>query len=113
LEANLELRATDKKGDSPDPGTTVSPGSSVEKESRAHFETLRRESLERLDKDLAPSTGWSLMVEIGFFGWILCAVLLIVSMNVGSKERRVRMAFIWGVLLCVLFALWLLGMVNA
>lgn len=59
------------------------------------------------------STFWSLVVIIGFFGWIGSAFAFIFK-AIDAENRLVkRNALIWGVLIVVFYALWVAGLTNA
>ena len=60
-----------------------------------------------------PSVFWSIVLEIGFFGWVGSALLFIFQ-AIDENERLVkRKAILWGTLLIVSYGLWVVGLVNA
>ncbi len=73
----------------------------------------KKAALARLEIDRGPSVGWSLVTEIGFVGWVLCAVGLAFAVNTVLKDGNGRRPLTWGLLLTLFFVLWLVGMANA
>jgi hypothetical protein len=64
----------------------------------------------QLQRHIGPHLGWSILLEIGFLGWIGATVGLIwyVVDETGNFARR--QGLLWGSLIAVFFALWLIGM---
>ena len=64
----------------------------------------------QLQRHVGPHLGWSILVEVGFLGWVGATVGLIWYMmdEAGSFARREGL--LWGSLMAVCFALWLIGM---
>jgi hypothetical protein len=64
----------------------------------------------QLQRHVGPHLGWSILVEIGFLGWVGATVGLIwyVVDEAGNFARRPGL--LWGSLMAVCFALWLIGM---
>ena len=64
----------------------------------------------QFQRHVGPYLGWSILVELGFLGWIGATVGLIwyVVDEQGNVVRR--QGFLWGSLIAVFFALWLIGM---
>jgi tetratricopeptide (TPR) repeat protein len=64
----------------------------------------------QLQRHVGPHLGWSVLVEIGFLGWVGATVGLIwyVVDKAGNFARR--QGLLWGSLIAVFFALWLIGM---
>ncbi len=62
-----------------------------------------------------PSTFWSIIVEIGFLGWIGSVIGLLLSAHKGEREARflTSQAIAWGTLTLMFFTLWLIGMIKA
>lgn len=87
--------------------------SAQKEEDGASIAQREKEASALLAEDKAPSVGWSAATEIGFVGWVLCAVGLALAMSKGARIGRERRAFTWGVLLTLFFALWLVSMANA
>ena len=64
----------------------------------------------QLQRHVGPHLGWSILVEIGFLGWVGATVGLIwyVVDQAGNFARR--QGLLWGSLIAVFFTLWLIGM---
>ena len=64
----------------------------------------------QLQRHVGPHLGWSILVELGFLGWVGATVGLIwyVVDTAGNFARR--RGLLWGSLMAVFFALWLIGM---
>jgi hypothetical protein len=64
----------------------------------------------QLQRHVGPHLGWSILVEIGFLGWVGATVGLIwyVVDEAGNFARR--QGLLWGSLMAVCVALWLIGM---
>src|SRR5262245_45193771 len=64
----------------------------------------------QLQRHVGPHLGWSILVEIGFLGWVGATVGLIwyVVDEAGNFARR--QGLLWGSLIAIFFALWLIGM---
>ena len=52
----------------------------------------------------------SLMVQIGFFGWIGSTIGLIFKGFTDENELNSRKALFWGVLIVVFYAIWITGL---
>ena len=64
----------------------------------------------QLQRHVGPHLEWSILLEIGFLGWIGTTVGLIwyVGDEAGNFARR--QGLLWGSLIAIFFALWLIGM---
>lgn len=59
------------------------------------------------------STFWSIIVELGFFGWIGSTIAFIFR-GIDENDHLVkRKALFWGVSIVVFYALWIIGLNNA
>jgi hypothetical protein len=75
--------------------------------------TLEADHLRLLALDPSPSTGWSLVVLLGFFGWIGGAAMLI-TRGLDARVRPIRgPALRWGGVVVISFAAWVVGLMNA
>jgi hypothetical protein len=63
----------------------------------------------------SPDVFWSLVVEMGFLGWIGSALCLIVAgfPDKRSGKKKIGGALTWSSLLVVFFCLWVIGMAKA
>lgn len=77
------------------------------------FEDIRAESLRLLKKDHAPSVGWAILAEVGFFGWVGSAIGLIFRAYRDAGRLKGRAALRWGLAIIVFYALWTLGLSRA
>ena len=77
------------------------------------FGQRKTESLKILKKDYAPNVFWSILLEIGFIGWIGCAIGFIFRVFTGEKGFDGRRALLWGGLIIIFYALWIVGMMRA
>jgi len=66
-------------------------------------------------KSTTPSTLWSIIVEIGFLGWIGSAIGFVLFACKGEGEARfvTSKAIVWGTLALIFFTLWVVGMMKA
>lgn len=87
------------------------PYSKADKEKT--FKERKADSLKTLKRDYAPDVFWSIFLEIGFLGWIGCAVGFIFRVFTGEKGFDGRRALLWGGLIMAFYALWIIGMMRA
>ena len=59
------------------------------------------------------NTGWSIVSQIGFWGWVLGSVGFILTVFPHRGSFRGREAFRWGLPLLLFYAVWVVGMLNA
>jgi len=64
----------------------------------------------QLQRPIGPHLGWSVLVEIGFLGWVGAAVGLIWHVVDEQGNFARRQGILWGGLLTIFFALWLISM---
>ena len=64
----------------------------------------------QLQRHVGPHLGWSILVEIGFLGWVGATVGLIWSVVDEQGHFARRQGLLWGSLLAIFFALWLISM---
>ncbi len=72
----------------------------------------RKRILKQLRKDYAPSTFFSILSLLGFFGWI-ASTLCFIFFVLGSDNANRRKALILGVSFFVFYILWLMGLAKA
>jgi hypothetical protein len=77
------------------------------------FEKRKEEALKILRMKTEPDVFWSMMVEVGFLGWIGCAIGFILRVFIGEKGFNAKRAVFWGVLILFFYALWIVGMLRA
>ncbi|RME02005.1 MAG: hypothetical protein D6812_07035 [Deltaproteobacteria bacterium] len=79
--------------------------------SEAALEARVRENLARNE---APDVLWSIMVEIGFFGWVGGTIGFILRAMGGKGEAfSPRRAVVWGSIVVAGYALWVVGLMKA
>lgn len=59
------------------------------------------------------STGWALILELGFFGWITCTILFIFKAFDEAGNFYSRKALFWGLMIISFYAIWVVGLVKA
>jgi len=59
------------------------------------------------------STFWSVIVEIGFLGWLGSAVAFIFRAIDDDNNLKKRQAALWGTLIALFWALWIIGLNKA
>ena len=64
----------------------------------------------QLQRHVGPHLGWSILVEVGFLGWVGATVGLIWYVRDEAGSFAHRQGLLWGSLMAVFFALWLIGM---
>ena len=64
----------------------------------------------QLQRHVGPYLGWSVLVEIGFLGWVGATVGLIWYVVDEQGHFARRQGLLWGSLLAIFFALWLISM---
>ena len=81
----------------------------------SHYYGSAEKGLPADQKSLPPSIFWSIMVEIGFLGWIgsVIAFITFVLRKKAEPVSHVFSASIWIGLIVVFFALWVVGMMRA
>jgi len=77
------------------------------------FEKRKEEALKILRMKTAPDVFWSMMVEVGFLGWIGCVIGFILRVFIGNKGFNSKRAVFWGVLIIFFYALWIAAMLRA
>ncbi|MBI2890133.1 MAG: hypothetical protein HYY13_05040 [Nitrospirae bacterium] len=84
-----------------------------EDESRKSFEEREREHYELLKRDYTPGVFWSIVIEIGFWGWIGCLVGFFWH-ALGEDGRWIgRRALAWLGGIVVSYGVWVLGLIKA
>ena len=77
------------------------------------FEKRKEDILKILRMKTSPNIFWSVILEIGFLGWIGCAIGFIFRVFIGEKGFNPKRAFFWGTLILLFYALWIVGMLRA
>lgn len=72
------------------------------------------EALVILERPMSPDPFWSMMVVLGFLGWASGTLLFIWrAFREGSTQVMLKQGILWGSVIVVFYALWIIGMVNA
>jgi len=72
------------------------------------------EALVILERPMNPDPFWSVMVVVGFLGWAAGALLFIWrAFREGSTQVMLKQGILWGTVIVVFYALWIIGMANA
>ncbi|MFH1018069.1 MAG: hypothetical protein V1798_07800 [Pseudomonadota bacterium] len=66
-----------------------------------------------LEQDERPKTGWALVVEMGFLGWLASAIALIWRGYDAEGRMNLRRSVPWMAALTFFFAIWVLGLLKA
>ncbi|MEC4677973.1 MAG: hypothetical protein VST69_04385, partial [Nitrospirota bacterium] len=67
-----------------------------------------------LERPMSPDPFWSMMVVLGFLGWASGTLLFIWrAFREGSTQVMLKQGILWGSVIVVFYALWIIGMVNA
>lgn len=84
-----------------------------EADKKKTVEQRTEEALAILKRPLKPHKGWSIVLEIGFWGWVAGALLFI--MTGFNAENRVipKRGLLLGGWIVFFYALWIVGMMNA
>jgi hypothetical protein len=91
----------------------------VKIEEKTEEKALSIESEKKLllqsQKTKTPDVFWSIILEIGFFGWVLSAIGFILFAIGRQKERNYSKVptFLWIGFILIFFGLWIAGMMNA
>ena len=71
------------------------------------------EALRILKRPLRPHAGWSILLEVGFWGWV-SGVLLFITTALSSEARVIpKRGLLLGGWILLFYALWIVGMINA
>ena len=76
------------------------------------FESRKNKFLNNLQADRPPYTFWALLTEVGFFGWVACAVLFLIKGVTPTASLKTRPAVIYSTAFLLFYTIWILGMFN-
>lgn len=62
---------------------------------------------------MEPSVGWSLIVIIGFFGWIGSTIGFIFRGITKDNRLNTKVALRWGIFIVLFYVLWVIGLYFA
>lgn len=84
-----------------------------EADKKKTVEQRTEEALGILKRPLKPHTGWSIVLEIGFWGWV-AGVLLFIMTGFNAENRVIpKRGLLLGGWIVFFYALWIVGMMNA
>ncbi|WDT76238.1 MAG: hypothetical protein MPW16_03280 [Candidatus Manganitrophus sp.] len=84
-----------------------------EADKKKTVEQRTEEALAILKRPLKPHTGWSIVLEIGFWGWV-AGVLLFIMTGFNVENRVIpKRGLLLGGWIVFFYALWIVGMMNA
>jgi len=68
-----------------------------------------------LKKDPEPDIFWTLILEVGFFGWIGSVIgFLMLGLTEGQTPKlKSKPAILWGIMVLIFYTLWIIGMMRA
>ena len=73
----------------------------------------KKDILKILKTPTEPSVFWSIIVEIGFLGWIVSSIGFIFRVFTEQKGFNPKRALVWGILIIFFYTFWIVGMLNA
>lgn len=77
------------------------------------LEERTEEALAILKRPQKPHAGWSIVLEIGFWGWV-SGVLLFIMTGFSAENRVIpKRGLLLGGLILFFYSLWIVGMMNA
>ncbi|MFH2013090.1 MAG: hypothetical protein ABIJ37_10375 [Pseudomonadota bacterium] len=77
------------------------------------FENKKKMVIKTLKKNPAPDVFWSIVLEIGFIGWIGCVIGYIFRVFTGEKGFNGKRALFWGGFIIIFYSMWIVGMMRA
>lgn len=84
-----------------------------EADKKKTVEQRTEEALAILKRPLKPHTGWSIVLEIGFWGWV-AGVLLFIMTGFNAENRVIpKRGLLLGGWIVFFYTLWIVGMMNA
>lgn len=87
--------------------------SSAKQKATLSIETLRQKHMAILSQKGRPDYFWSIVLELGFFGWVGAVAGFIMQVFQGKKGFVIRRAWGWGGLFLISYLLWIIGMLKA
>lgn len=78
------------------------------------LEQKTQEALVILERPLRPDPFWSFVVVLGFLGWAAGTLLFIWrAFREGGTQVMLKQGIVWGTVIIVFYALWIIGMTRA
>ncbi|MEK9629229.1 MAG: hypothetical protein VW455_09440 [Nitrospinota bacterium] len=79
-------------------------------ENENSYEKRKNKFKKDLKSERPPSTHGSLLTEIGFFGWVICAILFLFKAVTPTAELKRRPAIIFSAAFLLFYGVWVFGM---
>jgi hypothetical protein len=86
---------------------------SSEKSKKMSQAERRDDALAILKRPMRPYAGWSIILEVGFWGWITATLLFIFRAFKSEHQLNMRRGLFWGGIMTFFYSLWIIGMMNA
>ncbi len=77
------------------------------------IEALRQKHLAILSQQDRPDYFWSIILELGFFGWLGGTIGFVMQVFLGEKGFNNKRALGWGIVILISYFLWITGMLKA
>ena len=77
------------------------------------IEALSRKHLAILGQKGRPDYFWSIILELGFFGWLGSIIGFVMQVFLGEKGFNGKRALGWGIVFLISYFLWITGMLKA
>jgi len=85
-----------------------------EADKKKPYDQRRQEALAILERPMKPDPLWSMAVGIGLLGWVSGVLLFIWKAFRGESPRvDLKQGFLWGSIVVVFYALWIVGLMKA
>jgi len=85
-----------------------------EEDRKKSLEQKTDEALAILKRPMKPDPFWSVVLEIGFLGWVAGVLLFIWRAFRGDGlQIMMKRGIFWGTVIVFFYALWIIGMVKA
>ncbi len=84
-----------------------------EKDKKMSQGERRDEALAVLKRPMRPYAGWSIILEVGFWGWITGTLFFIFRAFNTEHKLNMRRGLFWGGIVIFFYSLWIIGMMNA
>lgn len=84
-----------------------------EEDKKKSVEQRRKEALAILERPMKPNPAWSIILEIGFWGWV-SGTFLFIFRSFGPDYKIIpRQGIFWGGVVILFYAMWIIGMMKA
>ncbi len=76
------------------------------------FENQKKKFLKNMEADRPPSTFWSILIEVGFFGWVTCVILFLLKAVTPTANLKPKPAVAYITAFLIFYSIWVMGMFN-